>query len=77
MNIIAQRGKSNTIFIVEYMQEYYLVNITRRTCMKASPPSRPDMFLKFGYFYPVKRVKGEIAGQVLALLVEYNAGTIV
>lgn len=65
MNIVAQRGRSNTIFLVEYNQEYYLVNIANRTYAKSR---YPDKFLRFGYFYPVKRVKGEIAEQVRAVL---------
>jgi len=68
MTIIAQRGKSNIIFLVEHNQEYYLVNIDNRTYAKASPANSPDMFLRLGYFYPVKKVKAEIAEQVWAVL---------
>lgn len=69
MNIVAQRGKSNELFIVEYNQEYYLVNIDNRTYAKASPANSPDMFLRYGYFNAVKKVKAEIAEQVWAVLV--------
>lgn len=65
MNIVAQRGRSNVIFLVEYGQEYYLVNIAKRTYEKSRYPGE---FLRFGYFYPVKRVKGEIAEQVRSVI---------
>ena len=68
MNIVAQRGESNTIFLVEYNQEYYLVNIDNKTYAKASPANIPDMFLRLGYFNAVKKVKAEIANQVWAVL---------
>lgn len=65
MNIVAQRGRSNSIFLVEYNQEYYLVNIANRTYVRSK---YPDKFLRFGYFYPVKRVKAEIARQVRSVI---------
>lgn len=69
MNIVAQRGESNNIFLVEHNQEYYLVNIANRTYAKAVPANSPDMFLRFGYFNAVKKVKAEIANQVWSVLV--------
>lgn len=70
MNIVAERGKNSGIFIVEYNQEYYLVNIVKGIYAKASPPNIPDQFLRFGYFYPVKRVKAEVADRVWSVLLE-------
>lgn len=65
MHIVAQRGRSKTIFLVEYNEEYYLVNIAKRTYEKSRHPGK---FLRFGYFYPVKRVRGEIAEQVRSVI---------
>ena len=68
MNIVARRGrKSNTIFLVKHNEEYYLVNLAKRIYARSK---YPDKFLRFGYFYPVKKVKAEIAEKVWSVLLE-------
>lgn len=65
MNIVARRGRKSGIFLVEHNEEYYLVNLGRRIYIRSK---YPDKFLRFGYFYPVKKVKAEIAEQVWSVL---------
>lgn len=67
MNIVAERGRKSGIFLVEHNEEYYLVNLGRRIYIRSK---HPDKFLRFGYFYPVKRVKAEIAEQVWSVLLD-------
>lgn len=48
MEVVAKRG--NRIFIVKKSNEFFLVNLDTKKAIKAKPPDKPDMFLKFGYF---------------------------
>ena len=48
MEVIAKRG--DRIFIVKQSSDFFLVNLDTKKAIKADPPDKPDMFLKFGYF---------------------------